>query len=107
MRWTTQGVVIISSYEPCTRVPSRIVPSLCAKATCAAPRPALAAALVLGTTRLATIDALAAAAVTPVEARRAHLRAHRVAPVVALVALLVASCHAYPSFTAQDQEALT
>ena len=90
MRWTTQGVVIISSYEPCTRVPSRIVPSLCAKATCAAPRPALAAALVLGTTRLATIDALAAAAVTPVEARRAHLRAHRVAPVVALVALLVA-----------------
>ena len=73
MRWTTQGVVIISSYEPCTRVPSRIVLLLCDKATCAAPRPALADALVLGTTRLATLDALAD--VTPAEARRALLRA--------------------------------
>jgi hypothetical protein len=55
----------------------------------AAPTPALAAALVLGTTVLATIDALAAA--TLVDVLQTPLLAHRVEQAVALVAPLATS----------------
>ena len=78
-----------STLSSCIRARSRIVSSLCAEAMRAAPTPALAAALVLGTTVLATIDALAAA--TLVDVLQTPLLAHRVEQAVALVAPLATS----------------